>query len=144
MLSARDVGLDLHAKCRATSSERKHKENVENQSGCAVGYDQLQKHNHTERLQPMQQKHHPDASHRIACLGAVVCAIFIAIVLGSDRSAVGQERPPQMLKVRISDDGHSFVLGDSGKAFVPWGFNYLGEYGKLVEESWDSDWERVE
>ncbi len=49
-----------------------------------------------------------------------------------------------MLKVRISDDGHSFVLGDSGKAFVPWGFNYLGEYGKLVEESWDSDWERVE
>jgi len=62
-------------------------------------------------------------------------------------------------KVRISADGKSFVRGDgktdggaSGhnkisaddQRFVPWGFNYLGEFGKLVEESWDSDWARIE
>jgi hypothetical protein len=51
---------------------------------------------------------------------------------------------PAMQKVRISDDGRHFVLGDSGKAFVPWGFNYLGEFGKLMEDSWDQDWSRIE
>ena len=47
-------------------------------------------------------------------------------------------------KVRVSGDGRHFVLGDSGQVFVPWGFNYLGEFGKLTEETWDTDWPRVE
>ncbi len=64
-------------------------------------------------------------------------------------------------KVRISADGQSFVrgegktdggasgdsesgVGEAGQEFVPWGFNYLGEFGKLVEETWDSDWARIE
>jgi hypothetical protein len=53
-------------------------------------------------------------------------------------------RLPAMQKIGISADGRHFVLGDSGKAFVPWGFNYLGEFGKLMEDSWDQDWSRIE
>ena len=49
-----------------------------------------------------------------------------------------------MQKIRISDDGKKFVLADSGKPFVPWGFNYLGTFGELVEESWATDWPRLE
>ncbi len=52
--------------------------------------------------------------------------------------------PLRMQSVRISDDGRHFVLAESGKAFVPWGFNYLGEFGKLMEDSWDKDWPRIE
>ncbi|MEZ6075497.1 MAG: CocE/NonD family hydrolase [Pirellulaceae bacterium] len=92
----------------------------------------------------MKPKHQSNSLLRIASLGAILFSMFVVEVLCPVRLAIGQDRPAQMLKVRISDDGHSFVLGDSGQAFVPWGFNYLGEYGKLIEESWDSDWERVE
>lgn len=81
---------------------------------------------------------------RSSFLSALLFMMLVAGVVGPACSVVGDERPSPMLKVRISEDGHTFVLGESGQAFVPWGFNYLGQYGKLVEESWDSDWERVE
>ena len=42
-----------------------------------------------------------------------------------------------MEKVRISDDGKRLVRAESGRAFVPWGFNYLGEFGKLMEDTWE-------
>ena len=91
----------------------------------------------------MKLTHRPNAVLRVVFLHAMLFSIFVVDAICAGRQSFGQE-PTQMLKVRISDDGHSFVLGESGKAFVPWGFNYLGEYGKVVEESWDSDWERVE
>ena len=47
-------------------------------------------------------------------------------------------------KVRISDDGKRFVLSGTDKPFLPWGFNYLGTHGELVEEFWEKDWPRVE
>lgn len=50
----------------------------------------------------------------------------------------------RMPTVRISKDGRHFVLGEADKVFVPWGFNYLGEFGKLMEDSWDTDWSRIE
>jgi hypothetical protein len=49
-----------------------------------------------------------------------------------------------MEKIRLSDDGNKFALGNSGKSFVPWGFNYLGKFGEIVEESWATDWTRLE
>ena len=52
--------------------------------------------------------------------------------------------PAPMEKVTIATDGTRFVLADSGKTFVPWGFNYLGTFGELVEEYWATDWPRVE
>jgi len=36
-----------------------------------------------------------------------------------------------------------FVLGDSGQPFAPWGFNYVGDSGRIVEEYWAEDWPRV-
>ena len=64
---------------------------------------------------------------------------FAATGLGDDEA-----EPSRMQSVRISDDGRHFVLAESGKAFVPWGFNYLGEFGKLMEDSWEKDWLRIE
>jgi aryl-phospho-beta-D-glucosidase BglC (GH1 family) len=49
-----------------------------------------------------------------------------------------------MEKIRISDDAKNFQTSNSQRLFYPWGFNYLGEFGKLVEESWMEDWQRLE
>jgi hypothetical protein len=47
--------------------------------------------------------------------------------------------------VRVSDDGKGFVQTESGKPFVPWGFNYDHEGdGKLLEDYWDDEWPTVE
>jgi hypothetical protein len=48
-----------------------------------------------------------------------------------------------MERVRVSDDGHAFVLANSGKPFIPWGFNY-GCTDKLIEECWGTDWPKIE
>jgi hypothetical protein len=51
----------------------------------------------------------------------------------------------EMEWVRISDDGRGFVLVDSQKPFVPWGFNYDHEGdGQLLEDYWDDQWPTVE
>jgi hypothetical protein len=47
-------------------------------------------------------------------------------------------------RVRISDSGEFFLLEPSGQRFTPWGFNYVGDYGRIVEEYWKVEWERVE
>lgn len=67
----------------------------------------------------------------------------LALVLALGAVVRGDD-PAPMQKVHVSDDGRRFVVGNTGESFVPWGFNYLGEFGKLVEESWATDWERVE
>ena len=46
--------------------------------------------------------------------------------------------------IRISADGKHFVLKDSGKHFTPWGFNYLGEFGTILEEYWTKKWPAIE
>lgn len=47
--------------------------------------------------------------------------------------------------VRVSDDNKGFVLADSRKPFIPWGFNYDHEGdGKLIEDYWDDQWPTVE
>ncbi len=61
----------------------------------------------------------------------------------------GQEKPAAsvlkaMDRVGISEDGKGFVLAESGKTFVPWGFNFVGEFGHIVEEYWGDDWPSVE
>jgi hypothetical protein len=50
-----------------------------------------------------------------------------------------------MEQVQVAKDQHSFVLGDSGRRFAPWGFNYDRDAnGRLIEDYWDTDWEKVE
>lgn len=49
--------------------------------------------------------------------------------------------------VRISPDGRSFALAESGRPFRVWGVNYdhdsHGEHGRLLEDYWDTEWETV-
>ena len=46
--------------------------------------------------------------------------------------------------IRIAEGGKHFVLKDSGQRFTPWGFNYLGEHGSVLEEYWDKKWPAIE
>ncbi|MEZ6130289.1 MAG: hypothetical protein R3C59_16520 [Planctomycetaceae bacterium] len=47
--------------------------------------------------------------------------------------------------VRVSDDNKGFVLAESGKPFIPWGFNYDHESdGTLIDDYWDDQWPTVE
>jgi hypothetical protein len=50
-----------------------------------------------------------------------------------------------MERVQVAKDKHSFVLADSGRRFVPWGFNYdHDENGRLIEDYWEDEWPKVE
>lgn len=50
-----------------------------------------------------------------------------------------------METVRVAPDKKGFVLEPSGRAFVPWGFNYdHDEKGRLIEDYWDTEWAKVE
>ena len=70
---------------------------------------------------------------------AVALAAFVVAAPLSSSSASEQDW------IRVSDDGKRFILAGSGKAFVPWGFNYDHEGdGKLLEDYWDEDWPAVE
>jgi Cellulase (glycosyl hydrolase family 5) len=51
---------------------------------------------------------------------------------------------PRLEPVRISADGKHFELGGAGARFKPWGFNYLGEEGTLLEEYWADKWPAIE
>ena len=47
--------------------------------------------------------------------------------------------------VRVADDQRSFVLENSGRKFLPWGFNYdHDERGRLMEDYWDGEWVKIE
>lgn len=80
---------------------------------------------------------------RKTILSLSTMAISLSCALTAENMAVAQDKPAPMRKVRIADDSQTFVLGESSQVFVPWGFNYLGQFGKLAEDSWDSDWERI-
>lgn len=77
-------------------------------------------------------------------------APLAALLLGATfpGPGVGDEppRPAAMPRVRVSADSKRFELAGSGKAFVPWGFNYLGKFDHLAEDDWDTDegWKRIE
>ncbi|GIW91291.1 MAG: hypothetical protein KatS3mg109_1723 [Pirellulaceae bacterium] len=48
--------------------------------------------------------------------------------------------------IKVSEDGKGFVVEGTSRPFVPWGFNYLGVFGKLAEEQWHTEegWQRIE
>jgi len=49
-----------------------------------------------------------------------------------------------MEALAISKDGAQFVLAESGKPFIAWGFNYDRDYKlRLIEEYWDKEWDTV-
>ena len=53
--------------------------------------------------------------------------------------------PRDLEWVRVADDNRSFVLEESGRRFVPWGFNYDHDGdGRLIEDYWDDEWPSIE
>jgi len=70
---------------------------------------------------------------------AVASALLAACTAG--RVAAAAER---MERVRVAADGRGFELAESGTPFTPWGFNYLGEFGTVLEEYWADDWAAIE
>jgi hypothetical protein len=63
------------------------------------------------------------------------------LLLPAARAAGADELP----WIRVADDRKSFVQGDAGRPFVPWGFNYdHDERGRLLEDYWDGEWPKVE
>ena len=47
--------------------------------------------------------------------------------------------------MRVSEDAKGFVLAESRRPFIPWGFNYDHEGdGELLEDYWDDKWPTVE
>lgn len=62
-----------------------------------------------------------------------------------DERASSTPTSSKLERVRVSDDGRGFTLADSGRPFVPWGFNYdHDESGRLIEDYWHSEWPKVE
>lgn len=69
--------------------------------------------------------------------------ILLGVLLLAGLPAVAAEGELELIEV--SDDDTGFVLSESGKRFVPWGFNYDHEGdGKLLEDYWDDQWPTVE
>ena len=69
------------------------------------------------------------------------CLAFQIIVL----LAVAPCSAADLEWVKVSNEGKGFVQAESGKAFVPWGFNYDHEGdGQLIEDYWDDKWPTVE
>jgi hypothetical protein len=60
--------------------------------------------------------------------------------------ARASDGPAEMPRVQVSKDGKQFVLAGTGKKFTPWGFNYLGQFGKLAEDDWHTEegWKRID
>jgi hypothetical protein len=70
-----------------------------------------------------------------------VTAVGITAVLLALTPAAADNMP----RVRVSTDGTGFVLGDTGRPFVPWGVNYDHDAkGRLIEDYWEEEWAAVE
>jgi len=51
----------------------------------------------------------------------------------------------EMQLIQVAKNKHFFILADSGRRFIPWGFNYDRDAdGRLIEDYWDSEWAKVE
>ncbi|WP_165219389.1 cellulase family glycosylhydrolase [Aquisphaera insulae] len=70
---------------------------------------------------------------------------FILMASLPDAAVRGAD-PPRLERIRVSPDGRRFILAESGRAFLPWGFNYLGKFDHLAEDDWGTHegWKRIE
>jgi hypothetical protein len=65
-------------------------------------------------------------------------------VLGVLAAAPQFSSAEEMERIRVGFDKRSFVLENSRKPFVPWGFNYdHDDAGRLIEDYWYDEWDRV-
>ncbi|MEM9478733.1 MAG: cellulase family glycosylhydrolase [Verrucomicrobiota bacterium] len=69
--------------------------------------------------------------------------MIAVLVMDKEQARAADEA---VLKVQVSKDGGYFLQKGSPEKFVPWGFNYLGQFGRLAEDDWDTPegWSRIE
>ena len=66
-------------------------------------------------------------------------ALLTVVALGTIAGLPAAE----MDRIRVAPDGRSFAT-ESGRAFLPWGFNYdHDEEGRLIEDYWVEEWDKV-
>ncbi len=76
---------------------------------------------------------------------ALILAALITPLCGQEKPSGSDPAAAKVMeRVGISEDGKSFVLAESGATFRPWGFNFVGQFGRIVEEYWEDDWASVE
>lgn len=70
------------------------------------------------------------------------CVLFVCVILCAGSVLPAAEPMPRVV---VAQDQTGFVLVPSGKAFIPWGFNYdHDEEGRLIEDYWTDEWTKVE
>src|SRR5688572_23944713 len=99
----------------------------------------------TQRTVLMKTRRLENFAPRSAAALAVFAAVLLLLYADRGNADVPNSAArPEMPKIGIAADGSRFIFGGTGETFVPWGFNYLGRFGELVEESWADDWARLE
>lgn len=69
--------------------------------------------------------------------------LLVALILTST-FAIPSQAQESLQRLRVSDDGRTFVKGDAKKPFIIWGVNYdHDESGRLLDEYWIDEWEKV-
>jgi hypothetical protein len=73
---------------------------------------------------------------------AVVAGLHLSLAKAAELDTARLEA------IRLSHDGKSFVLADSGAPFRIWGVNYdhdaTGAHGRLLEDYWETEWDKVQ
>ncbi len=70
------------------------------------------------------------------------------LLTGAEVLPVAAQPPPKTRMehgwVQVAADNRSFIGGESGRKFVPWGFNYDHDgTGRLIEDYWDTEWPTI-
>lgn len=72
-------------------------------------------------------------------------AFLLLALLAADTNAEEPSAAKKLSFIKVAKDNTGFVLKESGKKFVPWGFNYdHDEEGRLIEDYWEQEWPKVE
>lgn len=71
---------------------------------------------------------------------ALLVGLALACHAASAAAAAAPAARPEF--IRVAPAGRGFVFADSGKPFVPWGFNYSTSK-RLIEDFWHDEWQTV-
>jgi hypothetical protein len=90
---------------------------------------------HFPRASPADHKQHFDQKQ----MRLPLALILLAGIASASRAA------PPLSRIAVAKDSRGFIIANSGRPFVPWGFNYdHDEKGRLIEDYWDDEWPKVE
>lgn len=72
--------------------------------------------------------------------------VVAAYLLGFGESLAAVSVATNLSSVAVAEGGKGFVTVSPPRAFIPWGFNYLGVFERLAEEDWHTleGWNRIE